>query len=334
MMNAEIRDFVSQCSVCNTLRPEQCREELKPHELPTRPWSKVGTDLFTFDGKNYIVTVDYYSNFIEMDKLSDTTSKTAIETLKKQFARHGIPDILVSDNGPQYSSDEFRQFAKHWEFRHITSSPRHPQSNGKAESAVKICKTILKKAQLAQNDVYLALLDHRNTPTEQTYSSPAQRLFGRRTRTLLPVSPKLLKPEIQTNVMTKLATARAQQASHYNKVSQTLPEIQPGEVVRLKLPGNSTWSQAICKGEVAPRSYEVECNGRTYRRNRKDLRPTSEPLFPVTGIPTSVDLPAAQFDEQTSTEFKIQESNTSPNSNPVSDTATNSLQMRVSYVDV
>ena len=106
-MNAEMRDHVAQCSVCNSFRPEQRREELKPHELPDRPWSKVGTDLFTFDGKNCIVTVDHYSNFIEMDQLTETTSHTTIKTLKKQFSRHGIPDVLISDNGPQYLSDEF-----------------------------------------------------------------------------------------------------------------------------------------------------------------------------------------------------------------------------------
>ena len=116
-------------------------------------------------------------------------------------------------------------------------------------------------------DVYLALLDHYNTPIEQTYSSPAQRLFGHRTRTLLPVLSKLLKPQIQSNVVTKLATTRSQQASYYNKLSKSLPKIQPGEVVRMKLPGDNTWSQAVCKDKVAPRSYGVEYNGRTYRQN-------------------------------------------------------------------
>ena len=67
LKNAKIRDHIAKCSVCNTIRPKQCREELKPHELPDRPWSKVGTNLFAFNGKKYVVTADYYSNFIEMD---------------------------------------------------------------------------------------------------------------------------------------------------------------------------------------------------------------------------------------------------------------------------
>ena len=130
-MNTELKDFISKCSVCNTIRPDQYREALMPHELPERPWFKVGTDLFTFGGKNYIITVDYYSNFIEMDQLHNTTSKTTINTLKKQFARHGITDILILDNGPQYSSDEFQQFVSHWELKHITSSPSIRRVMGK-----------------------------------------------------------------------------------------------------------------------------------------------------------------------------------------------------------
>ena len=144
------------------------------------------------------------------------------------------------------------------------------------ESAIKTCKKMLKKAQLAKTDVYLALLDHRNSPTQQTYSSPAQRLFVGRTHTLLPVSSQLLKPVIQSNVVTKLATARSQQASYYNKLSKSLPEIQPGEVVQMKLPGDNTWSQALCKEKVVPRSYEVECNGQTYHQNQKHPRVTPE----------------------------------------------------------
>ena len=101
----------------------------------------------------------------------------------------------MSDNGPQYASEEIRCFSQEWKFKHVTSSLRYPQSNGKAESAVKTCKMLLKRADLAKTDIYLALLDHRNTPTEQTNLSPVQRLFSRRTRTLLPMSTKLLKPD-------------------------------------------------------------------------------------------------------------------------------------------
>ena len=110
-----------------------------------------------------------------------------------QFSRHGIPEIVISDKGPQYYSVEFTKFAKDWHFQHITSSPRNRQSNGKVESAVKICENIMKKAAVGKFDPYLALLDYRNTPTD-IGSSPAHRLFSRRTRSLLPLTRRLLEP--------------------------------------------------------------------------------------------------------------------------------------------
>lgn len=64
---------------------------------------KVGTDLFQIDGRNYLVMVDYFSNFIEIDFLPDTLAKTIIAKMKHHFARHGIPDTVVSDGGLQYN---------------------------------------------------------------------------------------------------------------------------------------------------------------------------------------------------------------------------------------
>ena len=92
------------------------------HPIPARPWQYIATDLLYLKGQGYLVTVDYYSKFIEIDRLYDTTSSEVIHKLKAHMARHGIPERVVSDNGPQYSSDEFRRFAMTYEFEHVTSS--------------------------------------------------------------------------------------------------------------------------------------------------------------------------------------------------------------------
>ena len=98
------------------------------------------------EGKNYVLLGDYYSKFVEFTELKEnTTSKTVIEFMKEQFARHGIPEQLISDNGPQYDSEDFRRFAKDYGFQHLTSSPGFQQSNGYAESQVKVLKSIIKK---------------------------------------------------------------------------------------------------------------------------------------------------------------------------------------------
>ena len=106
-MNAETRDFISRCDICRSLDDKQCKETLVSHEVPVKPWGKVACDIFTFDNQDYLVTVGYFSNFWEVDRLSRSTSKSVIKKLKAHFARYGIPFMFVSDNGPQFSSDEF-----------------------------------------------------------------------------------------------------------------------------------------------------------------------------------------------------------------------------------
>ena len=165
-MNAETRDVISRCEICRSLDDKQCNDTLVSHELPVKPWRRVACDIFTVDNQDYLVTVGYFSNFWEVDHLSRSTSKIVIKKLKAHVTRYGIPYMLVSDNGPQLSSDEFAEFSHHWEFKHITSSPRYLQSNGKAEQAVKMAKRLVKRAVKSNSDPYLALLDFRNTPTQ------------------------------------------------------------------------------------------------------------------------------------------------------------------------
>ena len=113
--------------------------------MPSRPWQVIGTDLFEFRRRSYLVTTDYYSNFFEVDRLYTKTSKEVIGKLKAHLARHGIPDKVVSDNGPQFTSDAFQKFVDAYEFRHCTSSSDYPQCNGKVENVVKIAKHIMEK---------------------------------------------------------------------------------------------------------------------------------------------------------------------------------------------
>lgn len=275
-INAEVKDYVSKCSVCQTYQPEQCREELQPHEMPSRPWSKVGADIFELGSQQFLIMVDYWSNYFEVQELKRITSASVIHALKVQFARHGIPEVLVTDNGTQFSSSEFANFAETWRFEHKTSSPRYPQSNGKAENSVKVCKALLKKAQADNKDPLLAFLDWRNTPSEGLGTSPVQRLMGRRTRTLLPTHTKLLEPKVDSQTGDKLAKRKAIQEQRYNSKSQPLTPLQPGRAIRMKLPGETKWSLGSCVKILPNRSYEVEVAGRHYRRNRRQLRTTAE----------------------------------------------------------
>ncbi|XP_055731765.1 metaxin-1-like [Salvelinus fontinalis] len=173
--------------------PKQQAEQLMPPPAHTRPYYKVGVDLFDCNGKSHIVVIDYYSNYPEVATLPTTSSKAVITYLTSVFARHGVTSELYSDNGLQFSSSEFRSFTNDWGFQHNTSSPNYPRSNGLAESLVKIVKGLMKKAHDGKEDFLKNLMIYRSAPL-QNGLSPAQMLMGRRIRTNLPIHEDLLTP--------------------------------------------------------------------------------------------------------------------------------------------
>ena len=131
-MNQQIADTICKCNTCDMYRNAQTRGPLKSHEIPGRPWQKVAVDLFEpHDKQDYVVIVDYYSKFFEVPHLPNSRSETVINHIKPNLVWCGIPEIKVSDNGPEFlSSREFEEFAKYYGFKHTTTSPRYPQSNG------------------------------------------------------------------------------------------------------------------------------------------------------------------------------------------------------------
>ena len=181
-MSSQIEDLIAKCEICAQHQRMNSKEPLLETETPSRPWSIVSTDLLEFKGSNYLVVVDHYSKWPELALLDNLSSSTTITHLKSLFARYGIPDKLISDNGPQYSSDAFKSFAKSYGFDHITTSPHFPQANGQAERTVQTVKSLLKKSE----DPYLALLAYRNTTIDTIGMSPSQMFLGRRLKSDLP----------------------------------------------------------------------------------------------------------------------------------------------------
>ena len=143
-ISKDIKTKVETCDFCQQNRPSQQKEPAIINPLPSRPWQKIAADLCELDRKHYLVVTDYYSRFIEIAYLQTLTSDQVIGKMKNIFARWGIPEELVSDNGPQFTSETFHLFADKYGFRQTYSSPHFPQSNGEAESAVKIAKKILR----------------------------------------------------------------------------------------------------------------------------------------------------------------------------------------------
>lgn len=259
-MNQEITDYIKQRDVCNNFANHQLREPLVVHDVPQRPWQKVGCDLVTIEQMDYMCTVDYYSRYFEVDRLEKKTASAVIKRLKRHFSNHGIPNFLQTDNGSPFNSAEFREFAMTYEFELVTSSPNYPQSNGRVENAVKKAKQLMKKSKEAGTDFYLALLDWRNMPSG-VGSSPVQRLCGRRARTLLPTTPSLLEPAVRTGVRDKLLKKKEIQTQYYNRATRELPPLHKGDAVRM-LPnlraGKRTCAHMRCAQKMVERFAETE----------------------------------------------------------------------------
>ena len=264
-LSTQIEDMVKSCPECIKFQSQRA-EPMKPTPLPELPWQRVATDLLEWQKATYVLIVDYYSRWIEIARLDQLTAKAVIEHTSSIFARHGIPEVVISDNDPQYASEAYTSFSREYRFKHLTSSPYHPQGNGEAERAVKTIKSLLKKT----GDSYLALLAYRSTPLEIGYS-PSELLMGRRLRSTVPAAQKQLVPKTPdpSKVIARdLALKERQKENHdtHHGVYE-LPSLLPGDSVWV--PDRQQLGEIL--EETARRSYKVQTEDGTYRRNRRHV---------------------------------------------------------------
>jgi len=140
----------------------------------------------------FLVVIDAHSKWLEVVVVPSTTSAATTKALRNIFSTHGLPEILVSDNGSAFTSNEFKTFHKENGIRHITTAPYHPAGNGLAERAVQTFKEALKKESAVDLDTQLAkfLFRYRITPHATTGVPPAELLMQRKPRSRL----DLLRP--------------------------------------------------------------------------------------------------------------------------------------------
>ena len=127
-ISQNIADMVAKCQHCITNKHSQHNERLIPTTLPERPWQHIGADMMTFQNKEYLILMDYYSRYLEVVYTPTTTPKAIVEKMKNIFARWAIPERITSDNVPQFSSEMFKVFANTYEIVLTPSSPGFPQS--------------------------------------------------------------------------------------------------------------------------------------------------------------------------------------------------------------
>ena len=211
----------------------------------------------------------------------NTQTHRLITALRQTFCRTAVPDILWSDGGPQFTSTLFNNFAVQWGFKHQTSSPRYPQSNGKIEATVKSMKKLLAASwdhrHLNEEKLCGALLQYRNTPSRKDGLSPAQKLFGHPIQDTLPAHRRSFAPEWQKSTEEAEQQAietREDAKASYDEHTHPLPDIHIGSKVALQNQQTRLWDIYGTVVTIGPhRRYHVKTNGgRILVRNRRFLR--------------------------------------------------------------
>ena len=167
--------------------------------MPPHAWHTLGTDLFYLNKIDYLVIGDYFSKYLIVRRLPNSSTHAMIKELGLVFTELGRPFILRSDNGPCYSSREFHNFLGFYQVDHITSSPHYPQSNRFAEALVGITKKLMEKSVKDGKLWNYGLMQYRTTPISSTLPSPLEMLTGRRPHSTLPQLPSSIGKNMETS---------------------------------------------------------------------------------------------------------------------------------------
>ena len=273
-MNEEIEKLAKQCKHCQENRANPPYAPLHPWIWPSRPWERIHVDFAgPVRGRQFLVLVDAHSKRADAIEMSSTTAAATIKKLSGLFATYGQ---LVSDNGPQFTSDEFSSFLKSNGLKHITSAPYHPSSNGLAERFVKTFKKAMKNSDhpSASFDQQLMsfLLSYRTTPHCTTGETPASLYLLRSVRTRL----DLLYPEVLKDTILKKQTEQKDYHDQHAHMRQFV--IGQRVLARNYCPG-AKWLTGTIMDRQGPLSYRVQVGDKLWRRNIDLLLGVPDCLF-------------------------------------------------------
>ncbi|XP_022833967.1 uncharacterized protein K02A2.6-like [Spodoptera litura] len=264
-MDIQIESVVGSCEACQAVRNNPPRDP-QAWIVTERPWSRVHVDFAgPFQGKTFFVMIDSYSKWFEAEIVSSMSSEVVITVCRKIFASQGIPDILVSDNGRAFTSNEFNTFLRKNGIKHLYSPPYHPASNGQIERAIQTFKNKLKKMSLNNlpwsEKLPRALYALRTVPTSSTNKTPAEMLNGRKYRTAV---SSLHPDNVPSSQEQQLEDRSQQQAERRFTVDQPV-------LIRNYGPGEK-WNRATVEMVEGPSSYMVRTeDGELHRRHADQI---------------------------------------------------------------
>ena len=137
-LDKDIEEKIKLCTPCQAVRNSPPVAPLHPWNWPTRPWSRIHLDFCTTEGKDFLVVIDSHSKWLEVFAMSSTTAERTIDELRLLFASYGMPEQVVTDNGPQFISSDFKNFLRSNGIKPTLTTPYHAPSNGAAERFVQI----------------------------------------------------------------------------------------------------------------------------------------------------------------------------------------------------
>ena len=266
-MSCDIENFISTCHSCQVVSSSQLPTSLQMTPIPSSSWLMIGCDLcgpFP-SGEHLLVCVDYYSRYPEVEIIHKTTSIVISSKLRKLFCRYGCPELIITDNGPQFQKNtEFSNLMKEFGVKHIKVAPYHPQANGEVERFNRTLKKCIQTAIADGNNWRRALenflLCYRSTPHATTGIAPADLMFGRQIKDKLPIF-NANPPQKANSVATRDNTQKAIMKRYANEKRHARPHsIHPGDSVLINNKKNIATSlrlNGILNLVLLPKSKET-----------------------------------------------------------------------------
>ena len=303
-LTVDIESSRATCRDCIANAPSQPRLPPAPYDPPTTPFEKIASDYFESGGHHYLVVADRLSGWPEVFKSPVGTPQSGAEglitCLRNCFACFGVPTELSSDGGPEFTAHKTSEFLRRWGVHHRNSSAYHPQSNGRAEVAVKSMKRLLRSntgpnGSLNTDNFLRAILQLRNTPDSDCHLSPAEVMFGRPLRDAFSFINRLEKfsnPHLRPTWRSAWHEKESALRQRYHRTSEALsshsrplPPLSEGDRCYIQ---NQTgrfpkrWDRSgtvmECLGHDSY-TIKVDGSGRLTKRNRQFLRKFTPPLL-------------------------------------------------------
>ena len=272
-LNSDIETVVKTCTECSKFGKSVPKVPEHPWCRAKGPWQRIHMDFCgPFMSSMWLVIQDSYSKWPEIIKMSSTTTAAVIKVLREVFSRTGIPFVIVSDNGPQFISEELQAFMKSNRINHILTPTYHPKSNGLAERLVGSFKSAMKKMESASKDVEKNkcnfLLNYRNTPHSTTGETPAIKMYGRSLRSRL----HQIKP---TDAQKREDLQTEKEKLQFEKPTREFQDNQP---VYVQV-SDKTWKPAKILNRVNGNVYDIEHEGRQIRKHVDHVKERRQPVI-------------------------------------------------------